>query len=277
MFTEQQHKEALALHGRVELVGTYRGALEQTAYRCLMHNEVHLTQAGAVAVGGGLRCCRGAHKKPLSREVHMARLAEHGRVELISGYVDGKTKALYRCLRHNEIHFAAAGVVGRGRGLRCCKQFGADTLEDAILGRRLFSECAETSLYVYEVSGHPECVKPGISKEPEIRANKYYGPFLQAWLFPDRVRAYLIEQVLLNETRLMAAGPTVIGEWSGSTEVRKMPAPALIAIAQELTEEMQLCADPWVFALRHSLLNGAQRELLFKHRAHRHGSGAADL
>lgn len=44
------------------------------------------------------------------------------RVRLIGLYIDSKTKTRYRCLRHNEIHYALPNDIIQGHGLMCCKR-----------------------------------------------------------------------------------------------------------------------------------------------------------
>lgn len=57
----------------------------------------------------------------LKQQQHCERLAAHGRVELVSGFKDTKTRAVYRCLEHGEEHEALPTNVAAGRGLHCCR------------------------------------------------------------------------------------------------------------------------------------------------------------
>lgn len=57
-----------------------------------------------------------------TREEHVAELAIHGRVELVGDYVNAKTKTLYRCLEHGEVHEALPNNLQQGGGLACCKR-----------------------------------------------------------------------------------------------------------------------------------------------------------
>ena len=57
---------------------------------------------------------------PSNESLHKAELDLLGRVQYISGYIDNKTNARYRCLAHNEEHEALPNNVQRGQGLKCC-------------------------------------------------------------------------------------------------------------------------------------------------------------
>ena len=57
----------------------------------------------------------------LREQLHRERLALHGRVELVGSFLNGKSKALYRCLEHGEEHEALPSNVAGGGGLHCCR------------------------------------------------------------------------------------------------------------------------------------------------------------
>ncbi len=57
----------------------------------------------------------------LREQHHRERLGRHGRVELVSGFLNVNSKALYRCVEHGEEHEALPNNVAAGRGLHCCR------------------------------------------------------------------------------------------------------------------------------------------------------------
>ena len=65
-----------------------------------------------------------------------------------------------------------------------------------------------------------------------------YGEHVCTWLFDKRVEAFLVEQAIFHATNAYAACPDELRDWSGKTEVRKMPAVVLVDLAEFYKEEM---------------------------------------
>ena len=134
--TREEHIADLAIHGRVELVGEWKGANYRTQYRCLEHGEIHAALAASCVQGKGLACCRAANAKRAGRALGAARNAEaaksydaaiEGRLQRLAPYVDCDTPILHRCLLHGEEHEARPTNLRSGQGLICCKQAAIQT------------------------------------------------------------------------------------------------------------------------------------------------------
>lgn len=60
---EEKHINLLNAHGRVELVGQFKGRLYTHNYRCIEHDEIHPARSDQLERGDGLRCCRLANNQ----------------------------------------------------------------------------------------------------------------------------------------------------------------------------------------------------------------------
>jgi hypothetical protein len=243
------YKDKIKAHGRVELVGEYKGRFVKTAHRCLTHNEVHLTTPGAILNGQGLSCChaasvvsQAAKKKAAAAKRYRELLPQLGRVELVGEYIDSRTPVLHRCLVHGELHMASPNNLQKGGGLSCCRGSG-DSFElfcsDA---ERRESNC---QLYIARVNGR--YLKPGIAKDPEVRAKRDRLKFYKGFDFVSpvltRAEAWAIEQslhLLSYDAKPDALEPEY-DDFEGRTELRLKaiyPAAWYIAKYHELVEEL---------------------------------------
>jgi hypothetical protein len=263
--TREEHVAAIAALETVELVGSYNGSNAKTLYRCLRHNEKHLSRPSVVLKGHGLNCCSRArvgeaHSNFVNaRAGYDQKLAKIGKVIRVGEYKGARKWMAHRCLQHGEVHEGLPTNLLRGHSLVCCREVG-DSFERALSGTSRFSQSETSSLYIYELLNHQGYLKPGISNNCDKRADTEYGAFVSAWERYHRTLVYLPEQVLLKATRLMAHCPPALKGWPGETEVRRIEADALVAMAQELMDEIDACTNPWEFAIAHGLLTPTQEK-----------------
>lgn len=123
----QKHKDRLAEHGRVELVGSYAGQRKKAFYKCLAHGDIFEAWPGNVARGEGLKCCKKAYlneagetRRKEAELTYDRRLAQIGRVVRVGKYTGRRDSLKHKCLIHGEVHEAVAGNCLVGRGLACC-------------------------------------------------------------------------------------------------------------------------------------------------------------
>lgn len=128
--TQEEHVQAIAVHGRVQLVGEFKTVGSRTLYRCIEHGEVHEARSQFMEEGGGLPCCSKTRLK--TRDEHITEIAIHGRVELIGDYVKSNVKTTYRCIEHGEIHEALPNHMRVGGTLPCCNPFRPKSREEHI-------------------------------------------------------------------------------------------------------------------------------------------------
>ena len=267
-----RYDEEIAAHGKVKRLAPYIQSNAPILHRCLIHGEEHLALPSTCRHGHGLQCCLNSKRAETIEKQRLnaaatydADLASFGFMVRLEPYVKAHTPILHRCLLHGEEQLALPTNCRKGRKLGCCRRavFGTDTLDNALAGTHRFETCCQTSLYVYSLSEHAGYLKPGIAKNSELRAScsqGQYGVLHAEWPRPHRTLVYLPEQVLLRATRLMAHCPPALKGWPGETEVRRIEADALVAMAQELMDEIDACTNPWEFAIAHGLLNPTQEK-----------------
>ena len=97
--------------------------------------------------------------------------------------------------------------------------------------------------YVYPLQRFPGFTKPGISEDliqREANAKGEHGEIYDYIELP-RIEAWLLEQAVLHETRLLTDCPRELQQraWGGWTEVRRMEAKAVFDLAAELEEHLR--------------------------------------
>lgn len=149
----------------------------------------------------------------------------------------------------------------------CLALHGSDSIALWLSGE--FRNPEEDALfYLCSMVNHPEHFKPGIAQS--MRHRRYagqgeYGEQLLSIHLP-RIEAWLLEQAVLHETRLMTNWPRRLerSQWTGRTELRRMAPDALIRIATELHEQLlELGRDE--FALRYVPMTAEQAEQISTH------------
>jgi len=126
--TEEEHRERLKDHGKVELVGKWINTRTETKYRCLEHDEIHPALPSNVAQGHGLQCClanqkRGESQRLLAKRSFDKKLAERwgGKVVRIGEYARSQTKIMFECTLHRQRYPAQPSNVLMYGGLVCCR------------------------------------------------------------------------------------------------------------------------------------------------------------
>jgi len=130
--TTEQHAAEVKALGVLVLKGDYKGARIKTIYYCPKHDFTGEALPTNVLKGRGLMCCKNPTTDPSTgmktTAMHAEEVRKLGRVQLVSKYVEAKTKCTYRCLLHNEEHEALPTNVLKGIGLTCCQRtLGAAT------------------------------------------------------------------------------------------------------------------------------------------------------
>lgn len=118
-----------------------------------------------------------------------------------------------------------------------CLTKGTDSI-DAWLAGEFRSPEREAFFYIFEMANYPGLVKPGIAIDMDQRADEEYGALFDYLQLP-RLEAWLVEQALLRETRLLWSCPPDLLGWTGSTEIRRQSAETLFSIAIELNDQLQ--------------------------------------
>jgi hypothetical protein len=125
--TRDEHVAALAVFGKVELLGAYINSATRTLYRCLEHGEEHEASPRETAQGTGLVCCKSGgkgdenHGFKRAQKSYDQRLAKVGRCVRVGEYKGATTPILHRCLAHGEEHEAQPSNLYSGQGLICCR------------------------------------------------------------------------------------------------------------------------------------------------------------
>jgi len=130
--TEEEHRERLKDHGKVELVGKWFDTRTKTEYRCIEHGEIHPALPVNVAQGHGLQCClvnqkRGESQRLLAKQSFDKKLAKRwgGKLKRVGEYVRSQTAILFECTVHDEVHLAQPANVLYFGGLVCCRNASA--------------------------------------------------------------------------------------------------------------------------------------------------------
>jgi hypothetical protein len=203
----------------------YKDKDTKILHKCVKHGEIHPAAPHNIKNGRGLKCCgtesskqEGRRKAAEAFSTYKQRLIESGnRVELVDNYIDSRTPVKHRCKIHDEVHLCSPSVALQGCGLKCCK-----TGKVSYTSLCRDSTYAEEPMEFYVASVDGKYIKPGIATNSEIRADKKYEHF---YLVSDKLtkgEAWVIEQIILNESRL--AKPETLEakffKWYGATELR---------------------------------------------------------
>lgn len=119
------HAEEVRRLGRVILVDEYINCKVRTAYRCVIHNEIHKAIPSNVLKGLGLKCCKSSGgNKIIDKHAKMydERIAKFGKLKRIDDYINSKTPILHECLIHGEQGLQSPNAAVQGKGLTCCLQ-----------------------------------------------------------------------------------------------------------------------------------------------------------
>jgi hypothetical protein len=255
---------AIAKHGRVARLGPYIGAHTPTLHRCLLHGEEHMGYPASLRHrASGLHCCGvAARKKHLQRKsadhLQLYLKAIKGRMVMLEPYQGSMTPVLHRCLIHGFESLVYPGNAYKGHGMRCCQKESASRHQKCTpsgvhdsLGRYLdgtfFSPEGSSELYLYGLRSFPSYIKVGMDSTG-TRPDGEYGEQILSIHLP-RIEAWLLEQAVLHETRLLASYPPELEGWAGYTELRRIDPDALISIATDLHNQL-LDLGRYEFALR---------------------------
>ena len=123
------HLEKIKKHGRVQLIGEYKGDEIKTDYLCLKHNRIYPARPNDVGSGKGLRCCFEAGlRKELDKRKRLAELEYlrliDGKFILVEPYINNRVAIKHYCIRHEKTYPSVPDIHKRkrGSGLECCKQ-----------------------------------------------------------------------------------------------------------------------------------------------------------
>ena len=120
--------------------------------------------------------------------------------------------------------------------------------------------------YLFELARYSAThCKPGIAFDVEVRiasssADTEYGAEVLRLVLSTRAEAFFLEQAVLDATRGSADCPEDLQCWSGSSEVRAMPAEDIVPTVLRLAEELEQLG-PWDFAARYVPMTASQRAI----------------
>lgn len=195
---------------------------------------------------------------------HKKRIAEFGRVQLVSPWAGDDEHHLYRCLDHEEEHWALPYQVQRGLGLRCCQleRLPSDSVFSLLDGDLRAGE-KESILYVFDLERFPGYLKIGITVDLYDRSRaSEYGQLLSSWELPSREDAFIIEGAIHSRLAAKQKAPDELaGLWPGHTELFFCTPEEVIHLADELLAEYQR-ENRWRFMLKHwSMGKEARRQV----------------
>lgn len=216
------------------------------------------------------KCCGCQHKKireqaydklnPISQRIkrHKENLAIFGKAELVGKYLGDRIKSKYRCLLHNQVHFAIPTNMVKGRGLPCCKRdIGWDSLE-AIIDGSFRAPNQKCLLYIFRLKRFPSLIKLGIASHIDRRPDEEYGDLIRTWTFNKRVDAALVEISIKQYSINYSVVPDDLINWAGRTEIRSVDPNILIIRVQLLVEELSKLGR-WKFALKYISMSNKHR------------------
>ncbi len=248
MKAKSSFDERIKRFGKVERIDEYIHSNTKIRFRCLIHNEVHLSSPQIVLSGHGLACCNiNMCSLRKAKSSFDERIKRFGKVERIDEYINTYTKIKFRCLIHNEVHLSRPNDVAKGRGLKCCHS----SCENKILSILLKENKKETCVYLYSLSSHRDYFKVGISGCLKNRASDpEYGDLISSWYSDSRFECFCVEQATLRDVKINRDCPEnlLLSKWPGYTEVVKCPEERIIATIEyywELIREI----GPYQFAL----------------------------
>lgn len=163
----------------------------------------------------------------------------------------------------NSYQLAAQFGASRGAILDTCHRLGVeirdsdnptDTIQHALAGTGRFEGAdRECEMYVTDLPRHPGYSKLGISFKYEDRvkcSEGEYNPEAELRVFRiNHIEAFFLEQAVADATRTHAEYPAALTGWSGATEVRRMEAADLAAVALRLMDQLDELGL-WEFASR---------------------------
>lgn len=229
-------RERINNHGKVK---------RRLQWKCLCDCGNTIERAADALRGGKQKSC-GCAKKEVGRYFRKPMVGlKFNRLTVLELLEErwGNWTPVYRCLCDcgNETKTCGA-FLRKGHTKSCgkCLSFG-DASISAILNGTFHEPERDSEFYVYAMSKLPEHFKPGIDSTGN-RATTSLGEYGEQLLSIElpRVEAWLLEQAVLHETRLMTNWPQRMekAQWAGRTELRRMDPDALLAIATNLHDQL---------------------------------------
>ena len=187
----------------------------------------------------------GLRKTFQKRRVHLEPGSKYGRMVVLSDWgstLAGQALTLTQCECGNQSIVQTANLkTGNTTQCRECglEGFSRDSVEEFLND----SDKANSTCHLYMARINGAYTKPGISKDPEARADDFYT----GWTFISpaitRAEAWAIEQRLLRESidAKPETLPDIYDEWGGRTELRLkdvLPESWYISRFWELLEEL---------------------------------------
>ena len=145
-----------------------------------------------------------------------------------------------------------------------CRQGGYDSIAGWIDGEFRNRE-DDAFFYVFPLARFDGYAKPGIAEDLEVRKRGSRGEYgdVYDYIALPRIEAWLIEQAVLNATRLMTGCPAELSDrkWEGYTEVRRMEPQAAFDMAIEFHDQLQELGRER-FAIQHIPMTPGERNAL---------------
>ena len=121
----KNHLDQIKTHGRVQLIGEFKGVETKTKYRCLIHDFTDDAFPYNMNSGQGLECCRSEKlREENARRVKLAiinyKKLINGRFILKEKWKGSGTPIDHYCIKHQQTWPAAPTQIQGGSGLKCC-------------------------------------------------------------------------------------------------------------------------------------------------------------
>jgi DNA-directed RNA polymerase specialized sigma24 family protein len=158
-------------------------------------------------------------------------------------------------------------LVRRGVEIRDKGTWG-DSIRNILDGTGNYCNQRETEYYIFTLNGFPGILKPGIAHDSEKRksvSSGYYGNPILVQGYKTREEAYLLEQVILDQTSQHSVRPQELENinWEGIGELSFIEEDSMISIFEFFNSELEELGV-WEFASAYVPMTEAERQECLK-------------
>ena len=184
-------------------------------------------------------------------------------LEICARYIAGEnTKELALALK---VRDQTIGKILKRCGVQARNTEGfIDSVQHVLDGTGRHAGMRECDFYLCELNAYSQThCKIGIAFDASARARRgggQYGSEVLRLVFATRGEAYFLEQAALDASRDCSDCPSDLLGWTGSSEVRAIPASDMAPIVLHLADELEELGI-WEFAARYVPMTAAQRAI----------------
>ncbi len=223
----------------IKRLDDYQGSNKKIRFKCLKHNEIHLSRPRCILhKGSGLSCCSASKLKIeiAASKFDLKLYKINPLIKRLDEYVGTDKKIKFKCLKHNEVHKTKPKYCLLGCGLKCCSMRLGSSLKNIL---KINDNC-QTTFYTYSLSLYKKYVKFGIARSIKLRKDSEYGEEIFSKKFSTRLEAFAVEQACLRDSQLVKDCPEELhlNKWRGRTEVRKCSRQTALARANFYVQEL---------------------------------------